>query len=75
MVSREGLADLLLRGIDGGLGSALGEIVTKVLYHHFEERTGLKVEDALKNPNGLKTSCTSSRTSSTTATMYWRGQL
>jgi hypothetical protein len=46
------LANLALKALDEGLRSVLGEAVTKALYYHFEERTGLKIEDALKRPEG-----------------------
>jgi hypothetical protein len=49
------LASLAFKALDEGLRSVLGESVTKALYYHFEERTGLKVEEALEKPEGSKT--------------------
>jgi hypothetical protein len=49
------LASLAFKALDEGLRSVLGESVTKTLYYHFEERTGLKVEEALERPEGSKT--------------------
>jgi hypothetical protein len=46
------LANLALRALDEGLRSVLGESVTKALYYHFEEKTGLKVEEVFGRPNG-----------------------
>ena len=46
------LVDLALRAIDEGLRSVLGESVTKTLYYHFEERSGLRMEDVFKRPEG-----------------------
>jgi hypothetical protein len=51
-VGADELAGLALRAIDEGLRSVLGENVTKTLYYHFEERSGLRMEDALKRPEG-----------------------
>jgi len=48
------LAGLAFKALDEGLRSVLGESVTKALYYHFEERTGLKVEEALERPEGPK---------------------
>jgi hypothetical protein len=48
------LAGLAFKALDEGLRSVLGESVTKALYHHFEERTGLKVREALERPEGSR---------------------
>jgi len=48
------LAGLAFKALDEGLRSVLGESVTKALYHHFEEKSGLKVEEALERPEGPK---------------------
>jgi hypothetical protein len=48
------IAGLAFKALDEGLRSVLGESVTKVLYYHFEEKSGLKVEEALGRPEGLK---------------------
>jgi intein/homing endonuclease len=48
------IAGLAFKALDEGLRSVLGESVTKALYYHFEERAGLKVEEALERPEGSK---------------------
>jgi hypothetical protein len=48
------LAGLGFKALDEGLRSVLGESVTKALYHHFEEKSGLKVREALKRPEGSR---------------------
>ena len=48
------LAGLAFKALDEGLRSVLGESVTKALYYHFEEKSGLKVEEALKRPEGSR---------------------
>jgi hypothetical protein len=47
-------AELVLRAIDEGLRSVLGESATEALYRHFEKRTGLKKEELLKKPGALE---------------------
>ena len=44
------LAGLAFKAFDEGLRSVLGESVTKALYYHFEEKSGLKVEDVFRRP-------------------------
>ena len=48
------IAGLAFKALDEGLRSVLGESVTKALYYHFEEESGLKVGEALERPEGLK---------------------
>jgi hypothetical protein len=51
---RDELAGLAFKALDEGLRSVLGESVTKAIYYHFEEKSGLKVEEALERPEGSK---------------------
>jgi hypothetical protein len=48
------IAGLAFKALNEGLKSVLGESVTKALYYHFEEKSGLKVEEALERPEGSK---------------------
>jgi len=48
------IAGLAFKALDEGLRSVLGESVTKALYYHFEEKSGLRVEEALERPEGPK---------------------
>jgi len=47
------LDEVMLRAIDEGLSSAVGETGARALYYHFEAHTNLRREDVLENPEAF----------------------
>jgi len=47
------LDEVMLRAIDEGLSSAVGETGARALYYHFEAYTNLRREDVLKKPEAF----------------------